>query len=245
MTLFLRLPGHAYWIDGTRSHEHGDLATLAYSDLKAALVLDPGTARLQAIPGEPTDAARKSVRTAVDLRAGLEKPAKLRVESTYYGEFNAGIRRSFERSSREKTAREYLNYYAKHYPSVRTLHAPEIRDDPQTDKVSVIEQYLVDDPAEHSNKGEISVTVRADEIYPYVHLPDTRIRSSPIAVPYPASVTQAIVVSLPEEWKLEPADFDVRNDVFHYHSSVRYESTGRQATVTYLYEALTDTVPVP
>lgn len=241
----LRLKGKSYWIDGTLSHEHGDLTTLEYSDLKAALILDANSRSLQRIPSEPVDAARKVIASTVDLRGGLEKPAKFDITTTYAGEYTAAIRRNFESSSRERTARSYLNYYAKHYPTVHTLHAPEMTDDTDRNEVRVVEQYRIDRPAErNTSKGETSVTVHADEIYPFVNLPDTRIRSSPIAVTYPASIVQTIDVLLPEEWNLDPVDTDIRNDIFHYHSSVRYEPKDRRARVKYEYQAFADTVPV-
>lgn len=81
-----------------------------------------------------------------------------------------------------------------------------------------------------------------DELYGYSNSPTTPIRTAPLALAYPAKITQKFEVKLPEPWTIETGSFAIDNPAFRYRSKTRY--SGNVLKLEYRYEALTDQVAV-
>src|SRR5207245_1516765 len=90
--------------------------------------------------------------------------------------------------------------------------------------------------------GLYHFSITPDEILPYSQKLDAAVRSSPLSIPFPVSVVQSFLVTLPEHWQVKGEIVSVDNPAFRYGSDLRIEKN--QLRVRYSYVALKDHVPV-
>ena len=141
--------------------------------------------------------------------------------------------------SRSEREAKYLNYYAALYPGIRRVSNYEVRDDVARNTLRIGEDYLVDNIFVRSRGGR-ALTLMADEIEPYTHLPETRLRKTPLAITYPLQLAQDFVVLLPQGWSAEASSMRIDNPAFRYRSSARLEQ--HTLRLHYDYVALHDHV---
>lgn len=238
----VNLGGRVLWFDPTISLQRGTLETQAQADYDHALVIDPATTGLEAIPPGPRDGRVRDVELLFDLSAGLEKPGTLQVTSRYRGLAADDMRRDLTERDRLERATDYLNYYAGYYPDIEAGPPIEVEDDASANLITIREHYRLTGGFQERDAKTLAFELYTDELYGYSNSPTTPIRTAPLALTYPARITQKFEVRLPEPWTIRTGSFEVDNPAFRYRSKTRY--SGNVLKLEYRYEALADQVAV-
>jgi hypothetical protein len=229
-----------FWIDGTSSPQYSPLAEDAPADFEHALIVSGDTTDLVTIPRPAPDSQRKEVSYVFDLKAGMDKPATLRMTTRYIGPLADQIRAGLEFRTVEQRSADYLSYIARYYPGAKAAGDIRIADDKRRNVLEVHEQYTLDPAFVENDEGWLKLALHADEMYPYVDSLSFAARSAPLSLAYPVNVRQQLVAHLPEAWSIRAGTVKVDNPAFRYRSDVDYAA--RTLELVYEYQALADHV---
>ena len=232
-----RVDRHEYWLDATNSRQNGDLHSLAQPNFGWGLPIDAGAKTLVQMPHQANDSTGRDVQIHLDFSGGTDKPAALTVMSRYIGDAADAMRRELDAMSRSERDAKYLNYYAALFPGIRRVRDSEVIDDATHNLLQVLEHYVVSDAFAKTDAGLV-LSLTADEMNTFTKLPATRIRSAPLALEYPAHVTQLFTVKLPPGWHVKSAHKKVVNAAFQYSSAATFSADVLQ--LDYEYRALVD-----
>lgn len=236
----VELDGQVYWLDPTRSWQGGDLQSLVQADFEQALVLGKDRGALEAMPRPAPDLHGRHVHMTFDLTAGIDQPAALEVSSTLAGVAADSMRRDLASRDAGKRAVDYLNYYARLYPGLEAGGPPEVTDDIDGNVIRVRERYRMPSGFKSDEAGRQVFEILPDELYGPAELPATLVRAAPLALTYPAHVSQVIEVRLSEPWPVKPDRRSIDNGAFRYSSELRTDRN--TVTARYEYQALADHV---
>jgi hypothetical protein len=180
----------------------------------------------------------------IDLSRGIEKPAKLQISTFYEGQLADSARSDLASESSSKRQSNYINYIVRYYPGAKTSAPISIIDDPASNTIEVREFYEVDQPFTKNSRGRLELFLHGDELYKYLNTVDSSVRKSPLALTYPFRIQQTVRALLPHTWPVHESTVKVSNPAFRYESKVSYSERGSspQITLTYLYQALSDSV---
>jgi hypothetical protein len=208
--------------------------------------VEAGTTALAVIPRPASGASSKTSEVLVDLRAGLDKPGRLRINTFFQGQLADAERQSLADDSAAERQKNYVNYIVQYYPNAKAAEPFTVRDDPSRNVVEVEESYELDPPFRTNRSGRLQLNLHPDEIYHYLRPLDSPVRTAPLAIEYPARVRQTIRALLPQKWSFDNETVSVSNPAFTYRSDVSYSETGNvpQLTVDYRYESLASFVDV-
>ncbi|MCL4820323.1 MAG: DUF3857 domain-containing protein [Vicinamibacteria bacterium] len=201
----LRLGGREHWIDGTLGAQGGSLASLHLPDYRRALVLEPGTSGLVAIPHRAAESPTTVVREKFDVRS-LDGAVGYEVETRYEGGDADATRRAFQRDGKAEVARSYLEFYEAGFPGIRMTEPLGYEDDRQRNVVVVRERYTI--PAflgPGRSAGTRQRRLHASSVAGEIGDPGRDRRSVPLAVGFPRRVRHVIDLALPEPWQYPPA----------------------------------------
>jgi transglutaminase-like putative cysteine protease len=241
----VRIGGQTFWADGTADEEFSPLSTHARATYGWGLVLNQSTTALAYIPGPLPDGSVKNSEVVIDLSKGVDAPGKLEVATSYGGKWADEQRDELANDNPQKRRSDYANYMADNYPDAKMSAPIDINDDKVHNIVKVTERY--DLPRTFTMKdGRKEFFLQPDEMYRYASRLKSSVRSTPLAIPYPADVHQTIRVILPRKWGIEDDSVQIDNPAFHYASSVRYTEAGTspELVLDYQYQALSDVVEV-
>jgi transglutaminase-like putative cysteine protease len=224
--------GKTYWIDGTLADQGGTLATIDTPNDERALIVRPETKALTPIVMQPKGSTTiEQTYTARDYTS----PVLFDVVTTYRGGDADLFRSSMSSDSLTDLGHDHLNRYAAAHPKIEALELPQIRDDRQANVITLRERYRIRDLW---RTGEWSFTPRA--IVEHLKLPETRIRTMPLAFDYPLDLTQRVVVNLPDRLNVDGGHDEVESEAFRYESDV--VAHGNTVTATYRLHATRDGV---
>ncbi len=229
-----------YWLDSTNFKQYSPLASLERPDYAYALSLDPNTQGLETIESPDPQSRLREIHATIDARKGLLEPASFDVTTRYSGAAADDMRANLSDTSQAQLSKNYLDYYASHYASIKSAAPLSVDDDTDTNVLSIHEHYLIDKPFTRNDKKELTLSLYTDELYNFGKPLQSAARTSPLALPYPAHVKKAISVLLPVDWRLSDETTKVDDPAFRYRSSTRYEN--RILTLSYESEALADHV---
>jgi transglutaminase-like putative cysteine protease len=239
----VKIGERVFWVDGTANEQFSPLAAQALRSYGWGLVLGQSSASLTNIPGPAPAAAGKRSEVLIDMSKGVNAPAKLQIATSYQGRWADDQRQELANDNPQKRRSSYANYIADYYPGA-TLSAPlDISDDRSNNIIKVREYYELPQTFTLKN-GRQYFFIAADELNRYAGSLKSSVRSSPLAVAYPADVEQTIRVILPQKWPMSDASTTIENPAFRYVSSVKYIDKGpfAQLILDYQYRALTDVV---
>lgn len=179
------LDGRVIWVDPTRSFERGALGAQGIRHGRA-LVVAPDTTDLETVAAPKQDAPARIVREAFRI-AGED--ATLEVASSYVGASADWARATLAEKKRSDLEAEYLEYYAKAFPRIRSTAAMTVEDDPDADVLVTHESYAIQGAAKDG-----SLATFAESIANVVRAPGTTRRQSPLAVRHPVFIRHEIDV---------------------------------------------------
>jgi transglutaminase-like putative cysteine protease len=219
-----------YWVDPTLNAQAGPLKSFSFPSYHHALVIKNDQSSLTPIPfGDKTSSLYTTEEYSMDEVGGF---VTLKVKTTYNGEEADEIRSYFKSNTTEQINKDYLNFYAKDFSAISTAKDFEYIDDEATNVVTSSEEYLIENfwTIKENNK---SATVFASLLATYFNKPDTRVRTMPLAITHPRTISQTIKIRLPEEWNITDSSNEIESDAITYRSSKSYAD--KIITLRYYY----------
>lgn len=224
-----------YWIDGTASLRRGGLAELYNPNYGRALVLREGGGELEEIPEEVSEETTTAVREVYTVQSN-QAPALLEVSTTYRNVDADEMRSWIAQQTLSELGKSYLNYYAHFDSDIEATTVPQISDNPTTNTIVITEKYRI--PSFWKNKTRQFYAGRIDE---ELGKPSVSKRSMPLALPYPARISQTIEAHLPEPFMIGRDSRTIESDVMRF--KYQYGSNGNTITLNYQFRTLRDHVP--
>jgi len=222
-----------YWIDPTISLQRGALADNYLPRYYHGLVIAPNAPTLVKIPESKSGRILLQEDFYVDSIGG---GARLVVQTTYSREQANSMRGYFLSNSLDEVGKQYTNFYSNDYPFISLAKPIVWKDLPEFNTITTREEYDI----QHiwnldSASKKSSLEFYARTISTYLVKPTAKIRKSPLAISFPASVEQRINIHLPEPWPLDVADKKIETEGFLYTS--RYEKKDSIITLIYSFNA--------
>ena len=239
----VRFNGVDWWLDPTRSPQRGTLSAVSQPDYALALVLDGHATALSAMPAATMSAHSREVQIDVDSRAGLDKPVKYDVRTTYRGFSADMIRDDLGNGERGELQRRYVNFYASSYPGIQVAAPFDVADDARANTIVVTEHYAIKDFWPTDAKGAREASFHVPEIDNELKAPEEPIRTMPLALRGPQTLREQVRVHLPRAWPDRKFNKTVASGAFKLSKSVRGQ--GRELSTDYLLEISKDQVAAP
>jgi tetratricopeptide (TPR) repeat protein len=236
-----RLGSKTYWLDVTTSAQAGDLQHTVQADFGEALVVSPGVTGLETMPREQPDGPLVTADVEFDLRGGLDKEGSLTVSTVYRGSEADIMRRKLRRQSATELGDTYLNYYKRRYPSIRSAAAPKVKDDLNSNQVTIEESYRAEHFFEPQDAAKKHFYLEAETINQDLGEVETAVRTTPFELDNPVDSIERIRIRMPESFGGKDSEVKIDSAQFHYESRVSH--SGNDILLSYHYRTLTDTVP--
>jgi transglutaminase-like putative cysteine protease len=237
-----RIGNRDYWLDPTRSVQKGTLANVSQADFGRALVIDSATTGLEPMVDRHDVVRKRDVHTVFDASGGRGKPMTMQVTTVYQGESAESMRAHLAGRSQETLQHDYLNFYAGFYPDV-TLDKPfTVSDDDAGNRLTISEYYRLGDLWKRADsKKRFELSIQSPEIESELHTPDSTVRSGPLALLYPFTVTSVTEIRLHKDWGLDIAPGAVEDPAFRF--SYDTSAAGPVVKMTERLEFRADQVP--
>ncbi len=221
-----RLNGNDYWIDPTRTPQQGDLPHIVQADFGAALVVDERSDALVGMAGERTRANQRDIRTVIDSREGLDKPAQYTVTTVARGAAADSLRTTLAAKSRDDLQRMYVNFYARYYPGVEVAAPIEVVDDATANQLTMTEHYRLKSFWERSDKNKrLEASIDVPDLLDLMQRPSGQVRDSPLSLPHPIDVSNVTEVLLPGKWKGEDRTMRVEDPAFEFERNETWKGS--------------------
>lgn len=222
-----------YWyVDPTIARQGGVSATIYAPHYGEGLVLREGVEGLVRISTlEFTKTLIKSTFN-VDSIGGS---ARLVILSTFEGEQADLYRAFFDGNSLDDISRNYIDFYDDTYPGIISLKNPSYEDDRDKNIFKVQEEYFIENFWQHTSdsKTKISCSFLPLSLRSVLQAPGSPDRKMPLALMFPANITEQIEIILPTPWVLESANYSVdQNGFFYSYSSAL---SGNTINLNYVY----------
>jgi len=231
----VHLEGRDYWMDPTSTQERGPLEAWPPPPFRRALLVDAASTGLVEIP-EPT-----LPEPTLDVEeAYVEDPsggASLTVTSRWSGARANDMRLQLATSSLKNLEREYLNYYARRDPKIRSAAPLSVTDDPEKNVITVVERYAIDTFWTDGSRG-----FHASEISRHLEQPRISQRTMPLGIGHPLHVRQRIRVDLKDPISIDREQETLTGPASELEYRYALENRGQRLLLEYRYRSLKDSV---
>ncbi|HEY8102401.1 MAG TPA: DUF3857 domain-containing protein [Burkholderiaceae bacterium] len=183
------IDGKRYWLDPTLAYQEGPLSLRGATPFGKALVIGDASGGLTDVGISRKSGAAIHIEENFEV-AGSDQPVVATVKSRYTGNSAEQMREQFARNSSAQITRHFLNDYAARYSSVQLISLTH-DDHPEVNEFVVTAQYQLRDFFKQGN-GQLTAYVYGWALAPYVRLPQMAVRSMPLSVSFPLSVTHDI-----------------------------------------------------
>jgi transglutaminase-like putative cysteine protease len=219
----VKLGTEYYWLDPTRAPQAGSLERIVQADFGVALVVDSSSSGLTAMR---TAAPNRDRRTVGALFDATSDAIEVDYTITTSGEGLAAedIRSYLSARKREEVQQDYLNYYARYYPSIAAKAPLQVTDDTEANRITVVERYLIREFWQRANgRQRLEAHVYAPDVSDRLQMPKDRKREAPLHVRHPIEFEQTTEVRLPEAWAIKPEKFALNDPVFSFEREISYQ----------------------
>ena len=232
---------HTYWVDPTRSYQHGPIAERYRPAYAFGLLAKSGVTGLTPIP--TSNAGIAYTLTSEDFHVGGQKSgATLSVTSTFHGFDAEWMRAVLDTEGRQRLEKSYLNDYAQRYPGVTVSLPVVIEDDPGSDRLTIIESYIITNFWTLSpDKQRYNCQFYPQGIHSWLEKPTTSVRLMPMEISFPRRRVVETRIELPQPFKLSDFTNTVTGPAVALH--VERSFRGKTVWLKYEYDALTNYVP--
>lgn len=229
-----RIGDQRYWLDPTRAPQAGTIQTIFQPDYDLALLVNATTRELSSMEAKlATRVQTKRIEAKFDSRDGLDKPLGFTVKTLSEGVAAESLRNTLSSRNREEIQKHHLNYYADYYPGIELAAPLEVVDDPQANRLSVIEHYRIRDFWKHSEeKKHLEATGYVPDLEDYLRRPRSTLRTDPLELAHPVDITVSSVWLLPEEWSLDIENQRIEDAAFNFEHRVSLEDNKRKIVET-------------
>lgn len=181
------------WIDPTKTFQQGSLATLGFTPYGTGLVIgqefkDP-IEDITPLPGQMGKIEMLEHFIVTDIN----KPAALKVETTYSGEMADQQRYVFSSNPPDKIEEYYLNFYAKTYIKITSAEKLKSTDDKANNTFTITENYVIDDLFSQSD-GIFSMDIYSSLIGENLVNPKTVKRRTALRIGDPKYIRHKVIV---------------------------------------------------
>lgn len=209
------------YIDPTLSSQGGSWDSQFFPEYQVGLLIKPGTSELRKLTAsDHSKTVLKEIITAKDYH----KPATYLVRTEYYGSRADFQRAFFKNNSKDYINKEYLNFYSRIYPEIKSVKEINFLDYERNSENRIIieEEYEIQGFWETSeeNTDLFSSRVYALVLENLVDVPKTSARNMPYYLGAPTEFLQETVIELPDDWQVENSKLEFRSDAFAYNSKV-------------------------
>lgn len=228
-----------YWLDPTQLYQTSSLNNISQPDYGYALVLKKKNTGLIAMTRKNSNASHKKIIETYDLRKGVNQEVSYKVKTIYEGAFAERIRGRFETSSREEIQKNYLNYYANFFPTVKVEKNYTFNENKKENRVEVTEYYTIPEFwVKEIKNNRFEARFYPPEINEYINVPKQKIRTMPLKLQYPLDIKVTTHVYLPEEWPIKQSENNIISDAFIYKNKIQYKE--KHLTLSYQFMTLQD-----
>ena len=236
-----RLNDRNYWLDPTLAYQKGTLDTLYMPDYGQVLVIGEPYSELVNMSPDVDAVRRKRAVELFDVSGALGR--SLYKSITYYeGYYADRFRASLADSDLKTLQKNFLNYLSRIYPKIKLKRGLRVKDDPERNRISVIESYVVPGLWELSEDGkQVEAWFQPFLIFDHVKPVEYRQRTMPYAVEHPVEYHQRTRIRLPRESHLEDEFEEVRDEAFIFSKKVGVRDG--ELVIDYHYRSLKDHVP--
>ncbi len=238
----VRANGRTYWLDPTRSYQHGPVMWRYLPDYSYGLVIRSGEQDLT--PMSLLGGGAPETFTAEVFRVGGQKGgAQLWVTNTFKGFDAEWMRAVLASEGRERLAKGCLNDYAQRYPGVTATTPMVIEDFSQSETVTLSQTYSITNFwALSADKQRYYCQFYPQAIHNWIMKPATAVRSMPMELSFPRRRSFQTRIELPREFELT----NFTNTIAGPGAELRLRRVyrGRTVWLDYEYRALTNFVPV-
>jgi len=214
--------GKQYWYDATQTLQRGTYNQIYIANYKTALVLKPGNDGLTRMDVHTVSRTTVTEQFFLDSTGG---GARMEVTTEYEG-YDADANRSyFHNSSLKEVETNYLNYYSKTFPSIRSLALPNYKDEEMANIFITYEKYFIDSlwtVPDASKPIHIEASFYPEGLYDKIRASDAKNRTSPLSLEFPLEYEHIIELHAPERWDINPETEDIKGPGFVYRRLVRY-----------------------
>jgi len=233
VTVRVKLNDKYYWFDPTISYQRGRIQDISFPDYQRGLVISDTSTSLTAIPFK--EPGITSVKEIFDI-PNTYGNARLRVITKYSGSFADDMRRSLHSNSLREMEGIAKDYYSTYFEEIE-CDSLNYSDNESTGILTIREYYSLNNLWENS-KGKKRVSFQPYVITGVLDKPKDTKRKMPFYLSYPAKYKEEIEINLPEEWKGEESEHNVRCDGFKLKTQYSYNN--RKFQLVYQYETLKD-----
>lgn len=194
------LDGKPVWVDATMAQDGGAAGSTDLSRFGYALPVLAGTDALQAIaPPEPRGVS--GIDVSERLSPTDDGKVALEVVSVYRGALANGNRDRFASARRDDISRGYADFYRKRYGQLRESAPLQIRDDRDSNALTITGRYLLDAPFQNIDATTRTLDVYADALSVPASLPKSMARSGPLYLAVPGEYRHRIDLVVPKGWE--------------------------------------------
>jgi hypothetical protein len=236
-----RLDGRDYWLDPTSARQTAGLDALVQPDLGLALVVDPATRELTAMPAAMTE--RRDISVSIDAREGMTAAATMQIRTIFHGPGAERVRAQFASDGMAAMKKAYLDYYGNYYDGLESAGELEVIDHAPANRFEVVEQYTIGEywAREDGDSGPWLAYVQVPDMLDALQVPTVAGRSMPLAIEHPLEVNVRTEVRLHEPWPFEAYTVDI--DDPHFRFDQRLEGDENHFIFIDEYRSLADHVP--
>jgi transglutaminase-like putative cysteine protease len=236
-----KVDGVTYWIDPTRSLQPSGLDHLHQPDYGYALVIDPAANALEKMTAKRNYEER--VHAVYDSRAGVGQAVSYEVKTRLSGRLAENMRDRLAAQGQDEIESDYLNFYAKRYPAIKTAAPIEFKDDIQSNVIEVVERYSLPDFWTYSAEQKRQTgNIRSASLRTHLRQPDKLIRTSPMATEHPLDIEETTEVLLPESWKMNIEPTVIKDPAFEFSHTVSVTEEGKKITFRDRFRTVSDRV---
>jgi hypothetical protein len=205
------------WLDPTRTQQRGSAHAQSIGDFGVALPVRADASALVPVSRNPDYLDSSRVEERFDI-AEDGNSATLSVTSTYLGDAANRMRMDLAVSGVEAVSRRYQEVYRRRLGDLTVAEALRVDDVAEGNRLVLVERYKLASPWGAATSGERRLDLFADTVADSLRMPQTILRSTPLALAYPQLGEHRIELRLPNgwRWKGSPENFSKKDASVDY-----------------------------
>ena len=233
--------GKKYWLDPTINAQFGNLDTIFEPDYGYGLILRNGETSLAEFTPIKKSQLDEKIFETFEVNYD-DVPTIYKIKTEYFGNSADNIRYYFNNNGKSQIAKEYLNYAAKYYPSIKFISNPRIVDDKDKNVVTVFEEYGI---GKFWKLLKNTKRYRAQFYQPnldeILRVTNYAKRSMPLAIARKREILIQTNILLKDNWPIKASNKRIIDPAFLFEKTVIPE--GNNFQINYRYKSLADFVP--
>jgi hypothetical protein len=221
--------GKAYWLDGTKSYQAGNLRKIGVSDYGYALII--GNKKLTKMYKNTPVTSKIDVKENIYAK-DFNGSVTYNITTTYYRNAAEYMRYTFANSSIDKIQLGFSEYLRSFYSNIKPLKKIKYTDDYKNNRFIINEYYKVNDFWKQTGKKLFS-NLYVFSFVDYLKAPKVKERNSPLHLGSTKHINHITSLHYPE-------DIDIKLDskpVTLKSNSIEYRYSDSYANNTYSHKA--------